>query len=179
MKFLRTLFASLMVGTAAKAAEPSNTKNPADMMREMRIMWLKTIPEKGSFKSETEVVAVLMDWPLGENIATILASSGGDASLYTTSTFGVLGGIGHEQVRKASIDFVACAQHYLDITQPSPDYAYPDNQTLRIYMVTPSGVRRVSFPMSDIEKKDSPARTFFYYGQEVLTQLRQITPNQK
>jgi len=179
MKFLRTLFAGLVAGTAAKAAEPSPAKSPSDMMREMRIMWLKTIPEKGSYKTETEVVAVLMDWPLGDKIATILSSSGGDASLYTTSTFGIMGGIGHEKVRKASIDFVSCAQHFLDITSPSPDYAYPDQNTLRFYMVTPSGVRRVSFPMSEIEKKDSPARALFAYGQEVLTQLRQTTPIQK
>ncbi len=62
MKFLRTLFASLMVGTAAKAAEPSNTKNPADMMREMRIMWLKTIPEKGSWRSLTPSAQAEREW---------------------------------------------------------------------------------------------------------------------
>lgn len=179
MKILRTLFAGLIAGSVAKAAEPTPAKNPAEMMREMRVAWLKTVPEKGSYKSPNEVVAVLMDWPLGDQIATVLSSSGGDASLYTTSTFGIIGGVGHENVRKASIDFIACAQHFLDITTPAPDYAYPDQQTLRFYMVTPSGVRRVSYPMTEIEKKDSPARALFAYGQEVLTQLRQTTPDQK
>lgn len=179
MKFLHTLFAGLIAGTSAKAAEPSPAKAPSEIMRDMRVMWLKTIPEKGSYKTETEVVAVLMDWPIGDQIATILSSSGGDASLYTTSTFGIIGGIGHEKVRKAATDFVSCAQNFLYITSISPDYAYPDQNTLRVYLVTPSGVRRVSFPMSETEKKDSPARTLFFYGQEVLTQLRLTEPIQK
>jgi len=56
--------------------------------------------KKSDRENRTTVVAVLMDWPLGEHTATVLASAGGDASLYTTSTFGLLGGIGHASVRK-------------------------------------------------------------------------------
>lgn len=149
------------------------------MMREMRTAWLTRVPEKGEFEREDEVVAVLMDWPLGEYTATVLASSGGDASLYTTSTFGVIGGIGHESVRKAAGQFVACAQHYLDLTSATSDYSYPDSQTLRFYMVTAAGVRTVSFPMDAIDDEKSPARTLFAYGQEVLTELRKTTPHQK
>jgi hypothetical protein len=155
------------------------TKNPAEMMREMRTGWLTKTPEQGSYTRDDEVIAVVMDWPLGEQIITVLSSSGGDASLYTTSTFGIIGGIGHEKVRKAAVAFVGCAQHFLSITQPTTTYPYPDSQTLRLYMVTPSGVRTVSFPLSAIEQSDSPARALFAYGQQVVTELRLITPNQK
>jgi hypothetical protein len=120
-----------------------------------------------------------MDWPLGQQIITVLSSSGGDASLYTTSTFGIIGGIGHEKVRKAAVAFVGCAQHFLSITQPTSTYPYPDSQSLFFYMVTPSGVRTVSFPYSAIEQPDSPARALYAYGQQVVTELRLITPNQK
>ena len=154
------------------------SKNPAEMMREMRTGWLTKIPERGSYTKDDEVVAVLMDWPLGEQTVTVLSSSGGDASLYTTSTFGIIGGIGHEKVREAAVAFVGCAQHFLSITHPTTAYPYPDSQSLFFYMVTPSGVRTVSFPFSAIEQADSPARALFAYGQQVVTKLRLITPNQ-
>lgn len=154
------------------------TKTPAEMMREMRTGWLTTIPEKGSYTTDDDVIAVGMDWPVGEQIVTVLSSSGGDASLYTTATFGIIGGIKHDSVRKAAIDFVNCAQHYLCLTKPVIAFPYPDKQTLCFYMVTPAGVRAVSFPYSAIENSDSPARVLFAYGQQVVTELRSTMPNQ-
>ena len=148
-------------------------------MREMRLGWLTAVPEPGSYTKDDEVVAVLMDWPLGPQIITVLASAGGDASLYTTATFGIIGGIGHEKVRAAATAFASCAQHFLSITSPTTDFPFPDNQSLLFYMVTPSGVRSVSFPMSDVDRADSPARALYAYGQQVVTELRLITPDQQ
>lgn len=175
MKFLRTLFAGLLTATAAKTAQPP-AKSPAEMMRELRKGWLMHVPEKGSYKSADEVVAVVMDWPLGDQTVSVLSSSGGDASLYTTGTFGIIGGIGHERVRKAAVAFVARAQDFLTLTKPAAEFPYPDSQTLRFYMVTAAGVRSVSFPMRDTEIADSPARALYAAGQDVVTELRLITP---
>lgn len=155
------------------------SKNPAEMMREMRTGWLTKVPEQGSYARDDEVISVVMDWPLGAQIITVVSSSSGDASLYTTSTFGIIGDIGHEKVRKAALAFVACAQHFLGITHPTTTYPYPDNQTLGFYVVTPSGVRTVSFPVSVVQQSDSPARVLFAYGQQVVTELRLITQNQR
>ncbi len=157
----------------------SPATSPAEMMREMRTGWLTRIPEKGNGSNNGEVVAVVMDWPVGEQIVSVLSSSGGDASLYTTSTFGIIGGGGHERVREAAIAFTRCAEHFLSITGPTTAFPYPDGQTLRFYMVTPSGVRTVSFPLTATEQADTPARALFAYGQQVVTELRNITPNQK
>ncbi len=99
-----------MTSAAAKAAQPPTAKSPAEIMRDMRTGWLTRVPEKGSYQSEDEVSAVVMDWPLGGQTITVLSSSNGDASLYTTATFGIIGGIGHEQVRRAAVAFVGCAQ---------------------------------------------------------------------
>ncbi|MBL9205361.1 MAG: hypothetical protein JNN01_09770 [Opitutaceae bacterium] len=178
MKFLRKLFAGLINTTAAKTAEPVG-KSPADMMRAMRTAWLTRSPEKGIHASADEVVAVVMDWPIGNQTATVLSSSGGDASLYTTATFGILGGIGHEKVRKAAVAFVEASQRFITLTSPTTHFPYPDSETLTFYMVTPSGTRVVSFRMTDVEKADSPARVLFECGQQVLTELRQIAPPQE
>jgi hypothetical protein len=178
MKFLRTIFAGLIGATAVKTAEPAGN-SPAEAMRAMRTGWLTRVPEKGSYTSANEVVAVVMDWPLGEQTATVLSSSVGDASLYTTATFGIIGGIGHEKVRKAAVAFVEAGQRFLKLTTPTTTFPYPDSATLRFYMITPAGTRVVSFPLADTEKIGSPARELFGYGQQVLTELRQITPTKK
>lgn len=60
-----------------------------------------------------------MDWPLGTNIISVYGSSSGDASIYTTSTFGVIGGIGHEAVRNAAHQFVKVAETHYDDAVPT------------------------------------------------------------
>lgn len=156
----------------------SSPKDPAAMMREMRNGWLTNPVDKSKHKDD-EVVAVVMDWPVGEQIVTILASSSGDASLYTTSTFGIIGGIGHENVRQVAKAFVATAQNHLTIAHPTSEYPYPDNKTVDFYMVTAGGVRTVSFSLEAVQKPNSAAQTLFDAGQQVMTQLRLITPQQR
>ena len=56
------------------------------------------------------------------------------------------------------------------------EFPYPDSQTLRFYMVTAAGVRSVSFPMRDVEIADSPARALYAAAQDVVAELRLITP---
>ncbi len=173
MKFLRKLFAGFRSGISAAAA----SKSPAEVMREMRNKWLTRVPKQGDYELDDDVVAVLMEWPLGEKTATVLASAKGDASLYTTSSFGIIGGSGHEHVRKAARHFITCAQTFLYLAIPTTVFPYPDSHTLQVYFVTPKGVRAVSFSMDEVEIEKSPARALFSYGQEVLTQLRLSSPD--
>lgn len=79
------LFATLFTTTAVANAEtkPSVQLN-ADAMRALRLQWLNNKPAASEATAQDEVAAVLMDWPLTQATATVLASSGGDASLYTT-----------------------------------------------------------------------------------------------
>ncbi len=49
------------------------------------------------------VYGVLLEFPVGDATATVVAMCDGNASLYTTSTFGVIGGFAHESVREAAI----------------------------------------------------------------------------
>jgi hypothetical protein len=180
MSFLGKLFGGLTRGPANKAKDPATEQSPAAMMRKMRLGWLTRPPTDEDRRAGSEVVtSVVMDWPLGDQIVSILSGSNGDASVYTTGTFGIIGGIGHEQVRKAAIAFVACTQHYLPLMTAASDFPYPDSQTLRIYAVTPAGVQTISFQMRETEVKDSNARMLYAYGQQVLTELRLITPLEK
>lgn len=159
-------------------ADPgASPKTPADMMREMRLKWLTTkLPPAGpgGQTEPNQVSAVLMDWPLGQQVVTVLASSLGDGSVYTTGTFGIIGGIGHEGVRRAAIALTEQAQADLALSIPTADFSYPDSEHIRFFFVLSSGVRSVTFPAAEVEKPGSAAWTLYAKAQEVLTELRLI-----
>lgn len=180
MKPLRSILAALFTTTAAMGEQPKpSPKSPTEIMREMRLQWLTGKPASEASTPKDDVTAVLMDWPLDEQTVTILASAGGDASVYTTGTFGIIGGIGHENVRKAAVAFVRCATQHLRLSSPTTDFSYPDRHHIRFYFVTGSGVRSVSFAVPEVEKSTTNAHDLYAHGQAVLTEMRQITQAQR
>jgi hypothetical protein len=92
-------------------------KAPADAGRELRLMMLRTPPQDLGVAPSNDfprVYGVLMDWPVGDQTATIFSTSTGSASLYTTSTFGIIGGEGHTSVRAACAAFVKAADRFYE-----------------------------------------------------------------
>jgi hypothetical protein len=111
----------------------SQTNNPsqksgAEMMRELRTKILTASASEMGLKptqGHPRVHTALMDWPLETNIISVYGSCTGDASIYTTFTFGVIGGIGHETVRNAAHQFVKIAETHYDDAVPTKDFPYP------------------------------------------------------
>ena len=76
---------------------------------------LTTSPSELGMKPSSEfprVYAVLMEWPIEEDVATVFSTSTGAASLYTTSAFGIVGGEAHDAVKIAAKAFVGATDHY-------------------------------------------------------------------
>lgn len=141
-------------------------------------MMLTTPPEKtGSTptKEFPHIYGVLMDWPLSEQTATVFSTSTGAASLYTTSTFGIIGGEGHETVRNAAMNFVRFADRYLEDATPTTEYPYPAPDRVRFYFLTFDGVRVIDTDSATINNRTSKYADLFGFGQAVLTELRLIT----
>jgi hypothetical protein len=67
-----------------------------------------------------------VDWPIGEHIATIVSLADGSASVYTTGTFGIIGGVGHETVRAAAKKVIKEAERHFDDSAPTQDFFLPD-----------------------------------------------------
>jgi len=169
---------SFFFGSSSKAQAPEPKKNPADMGRALRQMMLTTPPAKTGDKPNKQfprVYGILMDWPIGDETATIFSSSTGAASLYTTSTFGVIGGEGHETVRTAAINFVRAADRLFDSATPTTEYPYPPAKRVRFYLLTFDGVRVLDTDLASIENRTSKYAEFFGLGQAVLTELRLVT----
>ena len=173
---------SFLFGSSSKAQSTEPMKNPADAGRALRQMMLTSPPAKSGVQPSSEfprVYGILMDWPIGDQIATVFSTSTGAASLYTTSTFGIIGGEGHESVRAAAIKFTRAADRHFEASTPTTDYPYPAANRVRFYLLTFDGVRVIDTDSISIENGSSKYVDLFGLGQSVLTELRQVRERTK
>ena len=142
-------------------------------------MMLTTPPKEIGAKPTKEfprVYAVLIDWPLADGlIATVVSSSTGAASLYTTSTFGIIGGEGHATVRVAAKALVRAADRHFTAASPTTEFPYPREGHARFYFLTFDGVRVIDTDMATITNGTNKYAELFGLGQAVLTELRVAT----
>ena len=178
MKLLRRTFVALLalLGISVKsAAQTSPSMGP-----ELRQMFLKTTASKAGVSANAQfphVFGVVLDWPINENIATVISLSDGSASLYTTSTFGIIGGVSHESVRVAARHFVSVAEQYLAASSPTSTYPYPLPGKIRFYLLTYEGVRAIDADAQATYSGTGKFSPLFGAAQDVVTQLRVVTEN--
>lgn len=144
----------------------------------LRQMALTTPVSKLGFSSDSDfpsVYGVLTDWNIGEDTATIMSMRDGTASLYTTSTFGIIGGQGHESVRQAAARYVKLAENYVDSSKRVTDFPYPKRGKVYYYLLTYNGVRLCIGDESTLKQGSDPTLPLFEAAQDVLTELRLIT----
>ncbi len=161
--------------------QPSR-KNPADAGKELRLMMLATQAKEVGIqpsKRFPRVYGVMMDWPLGAQTVTVVSMCDGTASIYTTSTFGVIGGIGHESVRTAATNFVTTAERHYDSATPTKDYPYPQPGHVRFYLMCYEGVRVIDADEAEVKTAQSDFSDLWIAAQNVMTELRLITQQQK
>ena len=156
----------------------SSSKNPAEVMRELRIKVLTTPASKIGVEPSKDfprVYTVLMDWPLGTNTISVYGSCTGDASIYTTSTFGVIGGVGHDTVRAAAHQFVKIAEKHHDDAVPAKNYPYPKPGHIYFYLVCFDGVRMIEADEELLRSGKHKLSDLGNAGQRLITELRLIT----
>ena len=153
----------------------TDEKNPANMGKELRLMALTTSAEKLGFKPEkdySKVYGVITDWNLDDQTASILAMKDGTASLYTTSTFGIIGGQGHDNVQKAAQECVKIAGQYYEKSTPVSNYPYPKHGKVNFFLLTHDGVRLCVGEEEGINNGRDQTTSLFEAAQNVLTALR-------
>lgn len=116
-----------------------------------------------------------MDWPLGEYTATVVSLCDGNASLYTTSTFGVIGGVGHEAVRAAAAQFVRTAEKHFSEAAATNEYPYPSLGRVRFYLVSFDGVKMIETDLDALTGGKDKCADLWNDAQRVLTELRLVS----
>jgi len=168
-------------GEQAVVAKRSN-KDPAVAGRELRRMMLSMPPQDLGVSPSKEfpsVYGILMDWPVGDQTATIFSTCTGSASLYTTSTFGIIGGEGHAAVRAASAAFVKAAGRFYESAPLTSEHPYPTGDKVRFYLLTFHGVHVLETDMASVTRGAGPYAALFGLGQAVMTELRLSTGKTK
>jgi hypothetical protein len=153
----------------------------AEVMRDLRLKMLAA-PLELNLKPTQDyprVCGVLMDWPIELGTITVVSLSTGDASIYTTGTFGVIGGIGHEAVRSAAKSFVKVGEKHYGEAAPTKDYSYPKSGRVRFYLVCYDGVRTIEADLEAVKSGKDKCSDLYGQGQLVITELRLITQKQK
>lgn len=159
----------------------SPKKTPADVMREIRLKVLSTPPSQMSRKPTPEyphVDGIIMDWPLQDTILSVMASSAGDGSIYTTGNFGLFGGIRYDTVRNAAKSFVKLGEKYYSDAVPTRDFSYPQAGHVRFYLICYDGVRMMDADAASLSSAKGMYYDLFGEAQKEISALRQIAQDQ-
>jgi hypothetical protein len=129
--------------------------------------------------TEEKPYAIVMDMGMGgDGTATLVSIVDGNASMYLSSGGGIIGGYGHENCRKAAIDFVNMGQNYFTKMVPVDSFPLPKADNVRFYILTNKGKYSIEEEIEKIENDKSDWGQLFYEGNKVITELR-LTTEQK
>ena len=150
--------------------------------QDLRNIALATTPEQLNLKiseNKTEVYGIVMDWNTGKGIATFVAFRTGDASMYTSTGGGVLGGGFHENVKRAALAFIEKAQTKLNNTTKTEATPLPDERSVKFYFLTNKGKFVADEQMKNFENNSSEWLELFEEGNKIVTELRLTSESQQ
>jgi hypothetical protein len=125
--------------------------------------------------SNAPIWGVLMELGLRKGTATMLALADGTTSLYLSTGGGVIGGQGHESVRKANAALIATANELRENLQPVTSLPVPEPGHTIFYARTDACVLSAGGQDRDLSDKSHPLSRLFHAGHAVLTELRLIS----
>lgn len=173
----------------AQAIQPNGNKmqtpanKPADNPYEdVRNMALNTTPEMLGLKiasDKTKVYGVVMDSNIGTGIATYAFFQTGDASLYTSTGGGVIGGGYHENVKKAAIAFIDKAQAYLNKATKTETTPLPPENSVKFYFLTNKGKFVAEEKRENFDNNSSQWLGLFLEANKVGNELRLVSEKDK
>ena len=178
---VRTHLAIILLMFFLSIAMTRTQDDPAAVMRELRLSALTKKPLDLGIPPSLDngaVYCVVVDWPVDDQIVSVVSLSDGNASLYTTSPFGIIGGFAHERVRAAAIRLVEAGDALRRNATPTTDYSYPKPNKIRFYMVTYGGVRVIDADRASVEGGCDKTSELFARAQGVISELRLTKDNQ-
>ena len=121
------------------------------------------------------VYGVVMDIGFPEGWATIVAFTDGNASLYLSGGGGVIGGVGHDNVKTAAIQMVTLADQYVPLTTLATATPLPPTGEVTFNILTAKGIRTATAKEYDLGEERHALSPLFYAGQDVITQFRLVS----
>lgn len=158
-----------------KAAKPEQPPEVVymNLRREALAMTADSLGQAGQVAND-EPYGVVMEMAMASSVVTLACFADGDARLYYQTGGGMVGGHGHERVRKAAKELVLLVHKVLPGMTPTTDHPLPEPDKVRFYALTPQGTLTVETDRQDLAEAPSELSSLFYSGQEVVTQMRQV-----
>lgn len=177
-KAARTAKAAAEARAAAPPRPPRPAEPPEAVFAKLRKRAFETTPESlrmaGSL-GEDEPYAVVMEIGMS-SVVTLACFADGDASLVYQTGGGMVGGIGHESVRKASKEFISLSHKAVPLMAPAtiqPLPAVPETGQVQFFALTPKGALSVEMNREDLEEHQE-LKALYESGQEVVTHMRKV-----
>lgn len=119
-----------------------------------------------------DAYGAVMEMALPNGTATLVAFHSGDASLYTSTGWCVIGAGRHEAVGTAAKDFVSCASAFVEKMQMTKDLNFPRSGVTRFYALTPAGTFGSSVLEDELVDKKSPFTRLYAAGHMLISAIR-------
>jgi hypothetical protein len=149
----------------------------AKVYLELRAQALAVRPEEigvGTKLDQAVPYGILLEAHLEAGGFTLISFLSGDASIYFAGGGGVLGGVGHESVRRAARDFVASASEFLKEMERTTMFPLPAAGRTRFYVLTTGGIFTAEASTEDLGEGRHRLSPLFYKGNDVITELRKL-----
>jgi len=154
------------------------TKVNENFYPQLRAKSLSVTPDQLKLKldnNKTIAYGIVMDWDLGQAVATVVAFQSGDASLYISAGQVYIGGYAHENIRDAGSAFVNEAQAYLGRAQLTESTELPDKDCVKFYILTNKGRYTFQETVNNITTNNSEWTKLFNLGNNVISEYRKTT----
>lgn len=145
----------------------------------LRNQAINVTPDQLKLKLETEneVYGMIMDWNMGEVIASVVSFRTGDASVYLSTGQAFIGGYAHETIITASNKFIAEGEKYYNKAIKTVRTEPANENKVVFYFLTKSDKYYIEDDFSNIENGTSNLVNLFEAGNLVITEYRMLTDN--
>lgn len=149
---------------------------PEAVYMDLRQRALETAPASLGLAGlpENEPYGLLMEMGIADSVVTLACFANGDAGVYYQSGGGMIGGIAHENVRKAAKELVAQSRKALPRMSRAAAHPLPSSGTVRFYVLTPRGTFTAETDREALGASPNELSALFSSGQEVVAQMRQV-----
>lgn len=130
--------------------------------------------EAGLTVADDQVWGAVMDLPISQAIATVVAFSDGTASIYLSSGGGFVGGGQQPAVNKAAIEFVTTAQDAGASFAPAADFPLPGTGEVRFCIRRAAGVSTALASEEKLLTGRHALSALYAAGQNVISAYREI-----
>ncbi len=168
----------------SKLSNRSSSPSPktSQVYNDLRNKVLSLNPRDVGIKPTTDfpnVWGVLMELGYPSAVVTLVTLADGTTSLYFANGGGIIGGGEHAAVVQATKSFLSEVEKYYRQMTPAEKIALPDVGRAKFHVFTYSGNFTMDADEKELESKKHKFSLLYYYGHNVISQLRLIEENRK